>query len=399
VIEVKALHENLEIEQYGFEKTYNNFSLHASLSDSRRPETEGLQYNATGGLYLSGYNQADFYVTGEIDYQTGKWGRFGAWGEWSKREPSWQQRYYLSPSLTWKNDFNKEGKLEFGVDYQWKAQELEIGFQWTQLTDYIYFDTASLPKQRSGSLNLATFWVGKQFHFGLFHMDHFVSLQFSQDQAIMPVPTLQLKSSFFIEAFVFRKAMLARIGVDFRYITGFSVYRFNPLINQHFLSSRDESFAPTIDVFLTFRVKTVRFVVKMQNVTQGLFTKGDYGVFPYSLEDDTSAYGLGDPIPDRVKMERVRRVMRQQEEISLEKNEQLVGSELKVLIDRIDSGVAYGRTEWDCPEVDNEVVIDQAEEGFDMSTLAAGSFYHAEITDVEAFDLFAKLKTPTSLQI
>lgn len=292
VIEVLARHENLEISQYGFEKTYNNFSLHASISDSRRPESKGLQYFAEGGLYLSGYNQADFYVSGNLAYQSGKWGRFGAWGEWSKREPSWQQRYYISPSLNWKNDFNKEGKLEFGFDYQWMAQDLEIGFQWTQLTDYIYFDTASLPQQRSGSLNLATFWVGKQFHFGIFHMDHFVSLQFSQDKEVMPVPALQLKSSFFIEAFVFKKAMLARLGLDLRYFTGFSVYRFNPLINQHYLSSREEVFAPTIDVFLNFRVKTVRFVVRMQNITQGFFNKGNYGVYPYSLYNRTFTAGF-----------------------------------------------------------------------------------------------------------
>lgn len=120
------------------------------------------------------------------------------------------------------------------------------------------------------------------------------------------------------------------------------------------------------------------------------------GVFPYSLEDDTSAFPLGDPIPDKVKMDRVRQVMRQQEAISLEKNEKLIGEKLTVLIDRIDSGVAYGRTQWDCPEVDNEVVIDQAVDSFSISKLKAGEFYKVEITDSEAFDLFGKLHAPVA---
>lgn len=117
------------------------------------------------------------------------------------------------------------------------------------------------------------------------------------------------------------------------------------------------------------------------------------GVFPYSQEDDTTAFTLGDPISYDEKMDRVKQVMELQEEISMDHNMDLIGSEMKVLVDRIEDGVAYGRTEYDCPEVDNEFVIQGAMEGFDVSTLKTGSFYTAEVTDVEAFDLFGIVKS------
>lgn len=112
------------------------------------------------------------------------------------------------------------------------------------------------------------------------------------------------------------------------------------------------------------------------------------GVFPYSQEDDTTAFPLGDPITKKEKMRRVKAVMDLQEEISLDHNMMLIGKQLPVLIDRIEGGVAYGRTEYDCPEVDNEFVVQGAAEGFDTRELRAGHFYTAEITDVEPHDMF-----------
>jgi ribosomal protein S12 methylthiotransferase len=115
------------------------------------------------------------------------------------------------------------------------------------------------------------------------------------------------------------------------------------------------------------------------------------GCFMYSQEDATTAFPLGDPISTAEKQRRVRELMGLQEQISREKNESLIGTQQTVLIDRIEDGTAWGRTASDAPEVDNEVVITGATEGFDISKLESGSFYQAEITDAEAFDLFGEI--------
>jgi ribosomal protein S12 methylthiotransferase len=115
------------------------------------------------------------------------------------------------------------------------------------------------------------------------------------------------------------------------------------------------------------------------------------GCFPYSQEDATFAFDLGNPISEKEKQKRVRELMTLQETISLEKNQQLTGTVQRVLIDRVEDGTAWGRTAADAPEVDNEVVITSAREGYDIRSLKTGTFCNVEITDTEAFDLFGEL--------
>ncbi|MEN9839803.1 MAG: hypothetical protein RL177_1282 [Bacteroidota bacterium] len=114
------------------------------------------------------------------------------------------------------------------------------------------------------------------------------------------------------------------------------------------------------------------------------------GCFSYSQEDATTAFGLGDPISQKEKQRRVKALMAAQEEISLIKNRDLIGTVMPVMVDRIEDGVVWGRTEFDCPEVDNEVCIQSATDGFLPKDLEIGGIYPVEITDAEAFDLFGE---------
>jgi len=106
------------------------------------------------------------------------------------------------------------------------------------------------------------------------------------------------------------------------------------------------------------------------------------GVFAYSHEEDTHAYNFEDDVPEEVKQERLNTVMELQEQISLELNQEKIGKVFKVLIDRVEGGQFIGRTEFDSPEVDNEVLID-AKEHF----LRVGDFANIKITDATEFDL------------
>jgi ribosomal protein S12 methylthiotransferase len=110
------------------------------------------------------------------------------------------------------------------------------------------------------------------------------------------------------------------------------------------------------------------------------------GVFQYSHEDDTAAYGFPDDIPQDVKEERAGRLMALQQEISFQKNEAKIGKTLKVLIDRKEGGYFIGRTEFDSPEVDNEVLIDASK-----NYCRVGDFCHVKIFDVTDFDLYGEV--------
>lgn len=110
------------------------------------------------------------------------------------------------------------------------------------------------------------------------------------------------------------------------------------------------------------------------------------GVFTYSHEEGTSGFELEDNIPDELKQERAAIVMEAQQDISFQLNTKRIGQQLTVLIDKVDEGVAIARTEFDSPEVDNEVIIELEE-----NQVVMGEFYKVTITDATEFDLHAKL--------
>jgi ribosomal protein S12 methylthiotransferase len=110
------------------------------------------------------------------------------------------------------------------------------------------------------------------------------------------------------------------------------------------------------------------------------------GVFPYSHEEDTPAFReLEDDQPDRVKAARAEALMQLQQEISLQRNSERVGETYRVLIDRREGEYFVGRTQFDSPEVDNEVLV-SAE-----NMLVPGNFYHVRITSAEEFDLYGEV--------
>jgi ribosomal protein S12 methylthiotransferase len=105
------------------------------------------------------------------------------------------------------------------------------------------------------------------------------------------------------------------------------------------------------------------------------------GIFTYSHEDGTSAYGLKDDVPAAVKEARALEVMEVQQEISYEKNQEKIGKTFRTIVDKKESGRYIGRTEFDSVEVDNEVIIQTT------SPLKIGSFVSVKMTKAYDFDL------------
>lgn len=111
------------------------------------------------------------------------------------------------------------------------------------------------------------------------------------------------------------------------------------------------------------------------------------GAFAYCEEDDTyAAKHFSDSIPQDVKESRLEEIMTIQEDVALESNQSKIGKTMTVVIDREEPDYFVGRTEFDSPEVDPEVLIDKD------NRLTVGNFYDVEITDALPFELMARLK-------
>ncbi len=109
------------------------------------------------------------------------------------------------------------------------------------------------------------------------------------------------------------------------------------------------------------------------------------GIFTYSHEENTHAFKLKDNVPDKVKAERANAIMDLQMGVSYDLNQQKIGKTFKVLIDRVEGGNSIGRTEFDSPEVDNEVIISN-------KILKIGDFYPIQIVDADHYDLYGSFK-------
>ena len=109
------------------------------------------------------------------------------------------------------------------------------------------------------------------------------------------------------------------------------------------------------------------------------------GIFTYSHEENTHSFSYANDVPEETKQDRANAVMELQEEISYDVNQGKIGKEFKVLIDRMESGQFIGRTEYDSPEVDNEVII-QTNEKY----LRVGDFAQIKVTEATAFDLYGE---------
>jgi len=110
------------------------------------------------------------------------------------------------------------------------------------------------------------------------------------------------------------------------------------------------------------------------------------GVFTYSHEDGTEAFGLKDDIPNAVKRKRADEIMKIQEEISYTLNLKKVGTVINVMVDRQEGDFFIGRTQHDSPEVDNEVLIRNY-----RGKIKPGNFYNVRISEAMNFDLSGEI--------
>jgi ribosomal protein S12 methylthiotransferase len=109
------------------------------------------------------------------------------------------------------------------------------------------------------------------------------------------------------------------------------------------------------------------------------------GCFAYSHEENTSAFDLVDDVPEEVKQKRVADLMEVQAQVSFELNQEKVGKVFKCIFDRKEGDHFIGRTEFDSPDVDNDVLVDAKKHYIQM-----GQFIDIKITEATDFDLYGE---------
>ena len=110
------------------------------------------------------------------------------------------------------------------------------------------------------------------------------------------------------------------------------------------------------------------------------------GIFTYSHEEDTHAFSMNDDVHEKIKKERANSIMQLQNKISYNLNQKFIGKKLKVIIDRKQGEFSFGRTEFDSPEVDNEIIIKE-----NSRILKVGNFFNVIVKEAKDYDLNCEL--------
>jgi len=264
LLTVGLQHSYHKINQEPVDTTVNNLFLtgrfNFSLNDKLRIETY-----AHLGLWN---NAGDYRIDGSLYFDFGKLGSLQLKAIQQLYEPNlMQSRIFISQQLFWENDFSKTLETSIAANYYNSKLDINLGFRNVLLNNYIYYDELGTPQQSDNAVNVLQFSVEKNFKFWKIHLDNYGVVQQSSS-ANLPVPSLYSQHSLYLEDKIFKKVMLARIGLDMRFNTNYFAPFYLPLTGQ-FHNQNDLSIGlyPAVDAFLSFKVDRFRFFIKMENLT------------------------------------------------------------------------------------------------------------------------------------
>lgn len=290
--EVGAQHDNIELWQNRSEFTTNNVHVFAKIQ-SNPAAGKRWNYMADAYYFLTGYNQNDWRAKAQFSYDLGKYGEALISGLIEQQEASWIEHSYASTSLNWRNDFDKKTRSQLAFDYVLSKHKFKFHAEYNSIGNYIYFDENSRAQQLNQTTSYWQAYAQKDLQFKILHFDNFIGVQGNNNQQALRLPKIFLKSSLYIEGLIFKGNMLARFGADFRYNSNFRANAWNPLIgNFHIQNEQSMHYTPVLDIFLSFKVKTLRVFAKANYVNEGLIKKNYYTALGYPDRGRTFAGGL-----------------------------------------------------------------------------------------------------------
>lgn len=237
-----------------------------------------IQFKANGLFWLTGYNQGDYKVKGNVDIDLGLFVLEGG-ALFQAYEPNITQFFFLGNHNYWKNDLNKSfvNSISAGIRTKRFKNNYHITFKQQLLNNYIYFDSTLTARQEARAISITSVNFRKRFKYGKFYLDNNITIQTTNNSQILRIPTVATYNSLYFEGYLFKKALYAQIGTDFFYYSQITPTTFDPETRQFYIQNNVKMGSyPWFDVFLSGHVRTFSFYLKMEHVTQGFFGRRYY---------------------------------------------------------------------------------------------------------------------------
>ncbi len=256
-----------------------------------------LRYYADARFGLAGDVAGDIEAAGRIETRFRMLGdtvSIAADAHFSNLRPSWLLRKYISNHFAWDNDFGQTRRFKVGgtLLIPWTRTTLSAGVE--NIQNLVYFNSASLPQQHGGNVQVFAASIDQRLRFGIWNWDNTITYQTSSRQDVLPLPALTVYSNMYLQFKAFRVLDL-QIGLDCDYYTSYKGYKYQPA-TMAFCVQGDDAVSignfPFANLYVTAKLYKVRFYVMWSHFNQGFLTKSYFSMPHYPVNPRNLQFGL-----------------------------------------------------------------------------------------------------------
>ncbi len=214
--------------------------------------------------------------------------------EMNSISPSLLQARYDGNNYAWSNNFSRTRSQIATLSFYSKPAKTMLDLRILNIYNYIYLNQDAMPTQRHDSLAIAQVDLTKNFIWNHLHFNNHLIYQLGLNSDLVRLPKFMTINSLFMDGWVFKHALQAQIGVDFRYNSSYYGDAYTPVTGQYYQQNR---FAignyPLLDLFLNLRIRTARIFVRGENMLNLFHTTRAYYLVPgYPMPTQCLKFGV-----------------------------------------------------------------------------------------------------------
>lgn len=293
-----------------FNETYNEHSLFVG-GEISSTHGRNLRYRAGGETAILGGELGSFSIDGGIDFNFKLWKKdinLSAKAFMKNNRPSFYYRHYHSEHFWWDNDLLKEFKTRIEGSLEIPFTRTRLNAKLENVKNYTYIANRSIlapnrqdylnrfnVEQEKGNIQVIAASLKQDFKYVIFNLNTEVTYQYSSNQAVLPLPTLNAYANIFLK-FTIAKVLHTEIGADAWYFTKYYAPEYMPALGQFVQQNQANRIEignyPVATVYANFQLKQTRFYVKYYHANKGLGSSNYFTTPHHPLTPSVLWFGL-----------------------------------------------------------------------------------------------------------
>jgi len=233
-----------------------------------------LKLSALGNFHFIQRKAGDFDIKSDLSYHFSDSIYLLFNQTFKKTTPDYFLDYYNGNYQAWNNNFDDIISLTTSARFVVEKFHVELGADYRQYSNYIYFDSLINPSQVYSTINVKTLWLRKSFYFGSFAADLNGYWQQTNSNNVLNIPEFVASGSFYLDAPFAKGALDLNVGINASYVSSFYAYAYSPSIGTYYQNFNTKTGNyPVIDVFLSAKIKSAIIIVRFDHANALLLNK------------------------------------------------------------------------------------------------------------------------------